>query len=499
MACRQESTTRPSLLTVARDAGGRLETLVFCAALFLLLWMPMPFGSHRPWAEYGFSCAVFSLWGLWWLALGLSNRPPTHLDRGLLEMISLWLLWLAWVYAQTVQWPASWVAVLSPLRFEHAQNLAHFFATTPPQMLSPSLDAALGGDQALLSAAYGALFLLMAAGLRERRHFRWLLWLLLLSGLAQALYGSIMVLSGLEYGAWGAKQDHRGFATGTFANRNHYAGYLEICIGAAVGLIVASPMKRTAHSGWRDRLRYALRLMQDSRLFVRVAVGVFFIALILSQSRMGNVAAVGGVSVAGLCLLLSRRRGGTLAGPLLIGSVLLIDIWLFGRWFGIDQLAERYATVGTDAVTRLDVLADLRRMIPGYAWVGSGLGTFMLAYPPFRSAGIQGFVDHAHNDYAQFLIETGLPGVALLATLVLCTVARAILILRRRRDPLPQGVAAAALTAMAALAIHSAADFNLQIPANAATLIALMAAVWACSTASSRKKVRRDPVSEDNP
>lgn len=491
-----EPKLKPSLLGTVRAAGCGLETLVFCAALLLLLCLPLPFGSHRPWAEYGFAAAAFALWGLWWLGLGLSQRPPSHLDRGsTMVAVALWLLWLAWTYTQTLAWPASWVEAMSPLRFEHARAAARFFGASAPQSLAPSLDATLGRSQVLLSAAYAALFLLIAAGLRERKHFRWLLWTLLLSGIAQALYGSIMVLSGVEYGAWGAKDVQRGFATGTFANRNHFAGYLEICIGAAVGLIVASPMRRVALRGWRERLRYWLSLAQDSRLFARVAVGVFFIALILSQSRMGNVAAVGGLCAAGLALLLARRRGGVLAGMLLIGSVLLIDIWLFGRWFGIDQLAERYAAVTTDATTRLDLFDDVRRMVPDYGWIGSGLGTFMLAYPAYRSPAIQGFVDHAHNDYAQFLIETGVIGIVLLAALVLCTVARAILILRRRHDPLTQGVAAAALTAMSALAIHSAADFNLQIPANAATLIALMAAVWACSTHSSRK--RRNPVRTD--
>lgn len=474
-----------------RAAGRGLDGLVFCLTLLLLLWLPLPFGSHRPWAEYSFVAVTLALWSLSCLALCLSQRIPSFPDRRWTTVFAaaLWLLWLAWLYAQTLQWPASWVAAMSPLRFEQARSVAYIFGSPPPASLTPSLDGALSRGQVLLSAAYGALFLLIATGLRERKHFRWLLWLLVLSGIAQALYGSVMVLSGLEYGPWGAKQTHRGFATGTFANRNHFAGYLEICLGAAVGLIVARPIRRTTRRGWRQHLRHWLGLLQDSRVFARAAVGEFFIALILSQSRMGNVAAVGALCAAGLALLLTRRRSGILAGLLLIGSVLVIDIWLFGRWFGADQLAERYATLGVDATTRLDVLADIWRMIPVYGWIGSGLGTFMLAYPAFRSAEIQGFVDHAHNDYAQFLIETGVIGVAILGCLVLSTVVRAILILRRRRDPLSQGVAAAALTAMSAIAIHSAADFNLQIPANAAALTALMGAVWACSTVSSRQRI----------
>lgn len=489
MSARIARFSSPALAST-QAAGRGLDTAVYCGALLLLLCLPLPFGGHRPWAEYSFALATFALWSLWSIAFGLSNRKPDHLDRGIVAMLLLWVGWLAWVCVQTMAWPAAWVAAWSPHRFAQARSASQFLALDAPTSLSPSLDVTLGRSQALLSASYAALFMLVAVGLRERRRFRWLLWVLVLSGMAQALYGSIMVLSGIEYGAWGAKQAYRGFATGTFVNRNHFAGYLELCIAAAVGLIVARPMPRIDRRGWRERLRHWMNLAQDSRVFARVAIGVFFIALILSQSRMGSVAAVGGICVASLGLLLARRRGGPVVGLLLVGSVLIIDVWLFGRWFGLEHLAERYATVTSDAVTRLNLLEDIRRMIPAYAWTGSGLGTFMLAYPEFRSPEVLGLAEHAHNDYAQFLIETGVVGFTLIGGLVALTLRRAILILRRRRDSLAQGVAAAALTAIGAIAIHSAADFNLQIPANAVTLLALMAAVWACSMRPSQDHTR---------
>jgi O-antigen ligase len=327
--------------------------------------------------------------------------------------------------------------------------------------------------------------------LRRRRRFVWLLWVLVLSGLAQTAYGSLMVLSGMELGAWGPKDAYRGFATGTFVNRNHFAGYLELCIGAAVALIMVAPMRAWAQSDWRQRLRRLLMLLQDGPLLARVAIALFFIGLILSQSRMGNVAAVAGLcAMALLNMLFRRRRSGALRSMVFVASILLIDIWLFGHWFGLEELAERYGQLETTVNMRAEVLEDLRAMIPAYATTGSGLGTFALAYPEFRSPEVAGFYDHAHNDYAQFLIETGVPGTALLAMLVLLTAGRALLILRRRRDPLARGVACGALTAMVAIGVHSAADFNLQIPANVVTLLTLMAAVWAVRTSRTERADR---------
>ena len=49
-----------------------------------------------------------------------------------------------------------------------------------------------------------------------------------------------------------------------------------------------------------------------------------------------------------------------------------------------------------------------------------------------------------------------------------------------RRDPLLQGMGFAATMAIVALLIHSASDFNLQIPANAAMFVVMLALGWVC-------------------
>ena len=46
--------------------------------------------------------------------------------------------------------------------------------------------------------------------------------------------------------------------------------------------------------------------------------------------------------------------------------------------------------------------------------LGWGLGTFPTIYPSFRSFYTNLFVNQAHNDYAQLLVETGLLGFGLM-------------------------------------------------------------------------------------
>ncbi len=73
-----------------------------------------------------------------------------------------------------------------------------------------------------------------------------------------------------------------------------------------------------------------------------------------------------------------------------------------------------------------------------------------------------------------------MPAFALLGFSVLASLWAAIRAQLTRRDRLLQGMGFAATMGIIALLIHSAVDFNLQIPANAAMFVILMALAWVC-------------------
>jgi O-antigen ligase len=79
------------------------------------------------------------------------------------------------------------------------------------------------------------------------------------------------------------------------------------------------------------------------------------------------------------------------------------------------------------------------------------------------------FIGEAHNDYLQVLLDLGLLGAALVASL-LVTLFRAA-VRAASRTPLDAGI----LGALLALGFHALVDFNWQIPANAITYVALSA------------------------
>ena len=85
---------------------------------------------------------------------------------------------------------------------------------------------------------------------------------------------------------------------------------------------------------------------------------------------------------------------------------------------------------------------------------------------------------YAHNDYLHFAAEFGLPGLAMLAAIVLLSLWQAARAQLERHDRTMRGLGCGVLMAIVALLIHTAVDFNLQIPANAATFVVILAVGW---------------------
>ena len=114
-------------------------------------------------------------------------------------------------------------------------------------------------DALLLSVGYFGLYLLVlvtCAGHADR--LSTLLLALVVSGFAQALYGGLMTLSGLEYGFFAEKVHYRDVATGTFVNRNHLAGYLGLTLAAGVATLMLSVNPALSPAQLVDRMRAGL-------------------------------------------------------------------------------------------------------------------------------------------------------------------------------------------------------------------------------------------------
>lgn len=441
------------------------DRVLFYLFLALLVWVPLPLGSNRWWALAIFEFGVLAL-TLGWLFLYLRGRvEPGGVFERARPAVLLLVACLLWMVLQVVPLPLPMLELLSP------QAAAVQAQTGAFPGLSLNRYATL--EHILETLCLVLLFGLTLVLVNSRRRFRLLAIVLVASGVFQAAYGSIMTLSGLEYGFLHVKEDYRGVATGTFINRNHLAGYLEMCLAIGIGLLL-SEVDSAGPRGRRAGLRRFLQSLLGHKALLRLSLAVMVIALVLTHSRMGNTAFFASLAAAGFLYMLARKRL-TRGSLIFFASLLLIDVLIIGNFFGVEEVVQRLQDTSAATEHRDEVVRDSLHIVADYPLAGTGAGSYYSTYPAYSGGEVRYPYDHTHNDYVEFASEIGLVGFALLAGAVLYCLVCALRALFQRRDNLMRGVAFAALMGITALLIHSIADFNLQIPANAALFVVILA------------------------
>src|SRR5262245_7792758 len=193
----------------------------------------MPFGSVVPGGRLALEIGSFALL-LVWIARGMARRNPLPSLSARGALLGL----LALATLQALPLGAGAVSLLSPRALDLRSGV-----TPPPDVLREERDL-LGTDPAGLDAApslsidpgstasalrTGAALvslLLVATTVSAVRGLRSIARALLVSGAFQALYGVLVLVSG-NARIWNVPKVHYvDCATGTFVNRNHFAGFL---------------------------------------------------------------------------------------------------------------------------------------------------------------------------------------------------------------------------------------------------------------------------------
>lgn len=465
---------------------------IFACFLVLLVWAPLPLSSKGQWASSILEVGLFSL-GVAWLALYALNlaRLPRPFRRAWPALV-LFGCWLLVLCVQVLPLPEGLIALLS-------QGSAEAGGEAQPWMRSHGPAAVISVDPDVSwafisrSLAYAAAFglTLVLANCRDR--LQTLAFVLIGSGVFQATLGSFFHLAGMKYELFNTGLDHSGAAMGTFVNRDHFAGYLEMTLAVGIGMMIAT-LRGGGPRTWRQMLRDWVSWLVSPRVLLRLMLVVMVIAMVMTRSRMGNSAFFVSMLVAGV-IGLALSRHATRSTVILLVSLVVIDIFVVGAWFGVEKVIHRLEQTSLTRSDKASATASGKgqeqsveeRVEPGlmalkvlkqFPILGSGGGTFYVVFPKYREQEVDGYYDHAHNDYVQFATETGILGVGLVGLLVLSTFLVALKTQYERRDPLSRGVAFGVTMGIIALMIHSWVDFNLQRPANALTFVVLLAMGW---------------------
>lgn len=270
---------------------------------------------------------------------------------------------------------------------------------------------------------------------------------------------------------------------GTYLNKNHFAGLLEMVFplaaaygmcrlgGALSGRERPGPAWAEACAGW-------------------FAAALCFAGLLLGMSKAGIISAFAGLlalgSVAAWTSFRDWRRWPAVLGVFvccLLGFIFVPP----------DQLMKSVGQAfGKDMETlegRRPIWSDSMGLVRDYPFTGVGLGGYGSVFPKYQTAVVEAEFTYAHNDYLQVVAELGMPG-ALVVFLLMAGVLIHGLRCAGSPDPEIRFPAIGCAGAMAAIGVHSLADFNLYIPPNALVLawITGMAAGLPLITRRDRKR-----------
>jgi O-antigen ligase len=262
-----------------------------------------------------------------------------------------------------------------------------------------------------------------------------------------------------------------GFATGFFANSNHMATLLLLAIPFTVALGAA--LRRKARE---PRVRLAVLTL------IAGALGVVLLGLILNRSLAGLGLGIP-VTVASLMMVIPTGRNIRIGGILI--SLLVVAAFIAVLFSPLsDKLAAQGAAASVS--TRTEMLSNSLEAAKHFPLVGSGFGTFARVYPLFNDPERVGgaFINHAHNDYLEIALETGLAGGMLVLLFLLWWAAT---VKEMLATPSADEFAKAGAIGSAAILLHSLVDFPLRTSGIAASF-AMCLGLMIASRRSARSK-----------
>ena len=266
-------------------------------------------------------------------------------------------------------------------------------------------------------------------------------------------------------------------ASGFFANPNFMATLLL----ANLPFLAALLRSRLNESGRSAQRRQAALVISVAGILL-VLVG-----LLLNKSLAGLGLAIPVVLLSALIVVKPPKwlGIGIGAGALVacLAFVTLLAVPLDGRLVDHDT-AVSLSTRQTFLTTGMAVARD-------YLPVGSGIGSFERVYRMKENPQAidpTTFVNHAHDDYLELVIETGIPGMLLVVAFIGWFVMMCVRLWRGAgRDPF---AVAGAITA-GMIMVHSLVDFPLRTSAIAASFaMALAMLVQPRRSANSEKQLR---------
>ncbi|HEV7844222.1 MAG TPA: O-antigen ligase family protein, partial [Pyrinomonadaceae bacterium] len=268
---------------------------------------------------------------------------------------------------------------------------------------------------------------------------------------------------------YGIRELGQSTAFGPFINRHHFAAYMEMALGLTAGLLLSGAVQR------------------EKRVLYIFAAALMAIALVMTNSRGGIISLVAETVFIFVITDVrgerqketseKRGRARTLLLRAGLAFVLLFAVFTGVVFFGGEEVLSRFiGTVNAQDPTtgRVHFWRGTLEIIRDHPLIGTGMGSFGVAYTLYDTRSGAFRLEQAHNDYLQVLSDAGIIG-ALLGLSFVVILFRSGFARRETDDSFRRGVATGALVGCFAVLVHSFFDFTLHTAANALLFLTLAA------------------------
>ena len=447
-------------------------TVTHIFILFIIGTIPIIFAAVQPWvwSVYGLCMIVSFLIFLWQDRSQLSIVPGVSINLAV-------VLFLAVTLFLCLPLPTKVLSYLSPVRYQTVMT-AQDLLSHPSSWQTLSYIPRLAFSWWVFLICLCLFFVTVRRLCAESKILKRIVLVMMCVAMLEGVYGLIQALVPTMGVLWvDYVQAYMGRARGTFINRNHFAGFIEMTWPLALGFTMAQ-------GGWGQG--YTLKkILASERLnrqaLLALGVVVLLLALLFSRSRAGIAGALMGFLTFILLTRTGRKGISRYAWLMLTGIVGMLVVYSMA--IGIGPITERFFSL-SNGDSRLDYWRDSLPIIKEHP-LGIGLRNYDNVIPVYNVSMLADKrLEYAHNDYLQLLIEAGWIGFMAVLTgflIFLWKTAYRIRHMNPQKDPTRFFLAVGAFSGLISLAFHSFFDFNLQIPANCVYFVTLMAILYSCA------------------
>lgn len=266
---------------------------------------------------------------------------------------------------------------------------------------------------------------------------------------------------------WGVSHPQSHAAVGTYMNRNHLAGLMELVLPVAIALFIANLGRRSPSrvikQKWRRHLSFFGSIQGHKTAWYAVTALLLLLGAVFTRSRAGNTLVLLGIVI--VTLGFSRRLGGTnVFGA--TGTIVATGLG-FAIAIGLTPILDRFTTQDFVADARWDIFSRTLTAIVQSFPLGFGPGSFQEVFAAYQPVALgQWIINRAHNDYLEWIFEAGVFAVILLVYWLWLFTLRWYHVWRTSDWNREQFARAGAGIGLLLLMLHELADYNLRTPAN---------------------------------